>query len=154
MTKKHGFCTILNLDGRILDKVSWQKAITLIMKDKPLTVVEWHDDDVIVDGSGEEYLIPKMMMVQKFVKRRPQFTPSKRNIHLRDEYKCRYCGKNLEQAELTIDHIFPKSRGGGNTWKNLATACVDCNSTKGDRTPEEAGMKLLPAPNEDSVQWD
>ena len=152
MNKKHGFCTILNLDGRILDKISWQKAMTLIMKDKPLTVIEWHDDDSILDGSGEEYLIPKMMMVQKYVKRRPQFTPSKRNIHLRDEYRCRYCGDDLSQADLTIDHVFPKSRGGGNTWKNLVTACVTCNSTKGDRTPEEAGMPLLD--NENGEVWE
>lgn len=149
MSKKHGFCTILNLDGRVLDKIAWQKAMTLVMKEKPLTVIEWHEDDVVIDGSGEEYFIPRTMMVQKFVKRRPQFTPSKRNIHLRDEYRCRYCNRDLSQTELTIDHIHPKSRGGGNTWKNLATACFDCNSTKGDKTPIEADMPLLPCPNKE-----
>lgn len=139
----------MNLDGRVLDKIAWQKAMTLVMKEKPLTVIEWHEDDVVVDGSGEEYFIPRTMMVQKFVKRRPQFTPSKRNIHLRDEYRCRYCNRDLSQTELTIDHIHPKSRGGGNTWKNLATACFDCNSMKGDKTPIEADMPLLPCPNKE-----
>ena len=49
-------------------------------------------------------------------------------------------------GELTVDHVLPKSRGGKSTWDNLVAACRSCNLRKGDRTPEEAGMRLLRPP--------
>jgi len=69
---------------------------------------------------------------------------SRKNILRRDDHRCQYCGKKT--TDLTIDHIIPKSRGGGDTWENLVTACVRCNNRKGNRTPEEAEMKLLSKP--------
>lgn len=63
---------------------------------------------------------------------------SRMAILRRDEHTCGYCGDFGD----TIDHIFPKSRGGGNTWQNLVTACYSCNQFKGARTPEECGMLL------------
>lgn len=57
----------------------------------------------------------------------------------RDGFCCMYCGNPAS----TIDHVFPVSRGGGNTWLNLVAACSACNRLKADRTPEEAGMPLL-----------
>lgn len=148
MSKKYGFCTILNTDGRHLDKVSWQKALILLnKKHQPMMPIEFHDTYVMSAG-GESFRLPKTMMVKKYVKHKARFTPSRRNIFLRDEYKCRYCSADLASDELTIDHILPRSRGGKNTWQNLATSCFECNSTKGNKTPEEAEMPLLPCPNE------
>ena len=69
--------------------------------------------------------------------------PTKENIFLRDRYTCQYCGRVCKYDEATIDHIIPKSRGGQHTWKNLVTACPQCNNKKGNRLPEEAGMTLL-----------
>lgn len=69
---------------------------------------------------------------------------SRKNIHRRDNYRCQYCGKKI--ATLTIDHVIPKSRGGTDSWDNLVTACISCNNKKGNRTPEEAGMKLISKP--------
>lgn len=65
---------------------------------------------------------------------------SRKNIIRRDGNKCAYCGK--KETNLTIDHIIPKARGGQDQWENLVASCVRCNNQKGDRTPEEAGMKL------------
>jgi 5-methylcytosine-specific restriction endonuclease McrA len=58
----------------------------------------------------------------------------------RDKFRCVYCGS---QRHLTIDHVIPKSKGGQNTWSNMVTCCSKCNSKKGDRTPEEAGLKSV-----------
>jgi 5-methylcytosine-specific restriction endonuclease McrA len=69
--------------------------------------------------------------------------PTRRAIHIRDNFTCAYCGKTLKDSEITIDHIVPKSCGGKWTWKNLITCCAECNQRKGNRTPEEAGMELL-----------
>jgi 5-methylcytosine-specific restriction endonuclease McrA len=68
---------------------------------------------------------------------------TKHNIFRRDGHKCGYCGS---KRELTLDHILPKSRGGGNTWKNLITCCKTCNGKKNDMTPSEASMELLVTP--------
>ncbi|WP_430149172.1 HNH endonuclease [Paenibacillus cisolokensis] len=67
--------------------------------------------------------------------------PSKlrKEVFERDRYRCRYCGSH---KDLVIDHILPESRGGPTTRENLATACKVCNTYKGARTPEEAGMTL------------
>lgn len=71
---------------------------------------------------------------------------NRRNIFARDENRCQYCGSHFPTQELTIDHIVPRSRGGGSTWKNLVCACVDCNVKKGGRLPKEAHMRLTQPP--------
>ena len=71
---------------------------------------------------------------------------SHRNVMLRDEFQCQYCGARPGLTALNIDHVIPKSRGGLDTWDNLVTACKTCNVRKGGRTPEECGMRLLRPP--------
>ncbi len=65
---------------------------------------------------------------------------TRRNILKRDGHKCAYCGRG--DLPLTIDHVIPKSKGGDESWENLVAACLPCNNKKGDRTPEEANMKI------------
>lgn len=56
----------------------------------------------------------------------------------RDEYKCRYCGKQLTRFTATLDHVQPVSEGGKNSFENLVTACLHCNSRRGARPVMEA----------------
>ena len=67
------------------------------------------------------------------------------SIHI-NRNLCLYCGRQFSPNDLTRDHIIPASRGGGSIWENCVTACRNCNQYKDDRTPEEAGMKLLALP--------
>lgn len=71
---------------------------------------------------------------------------NRRNLFARDRNRCQYCGRRFSVSELSIDHVTPVSRGGGNTWDNLVCACVRCNTRKGNRTPREAGMHLVTRP--------
>jgi 5-methylcytosine-specific restriction endonuclease McrA len=71
---------------------------------------------------------------------------SRKNILMRDRYTCQYCHKTLPSGELTLDHVIPRSRAGESAWENLVACCHHCNNRKGNRTPEEAGMKLARAP--------
>lgn len=64
---------------------------------------------------------------------------NRREVLKRDHHACQYCGST---KHLTLDHVLPKSRGGSHSWDNVVTACMSCNSRKGDRTPMEAGMSL------------
>ncbi len=69
------------------------------------------------------------------------------NLFMRDEYTCQYCGKSVKNPrDRTIDHVLPRSRGGKTVWTNVVLCCRKCNLKKGDRTPEEAGMRLLKKP--------
>jgi 5-methylcytosine-specific restriction endonuclease McrA len=70
-------------------------------------------------------------------------SPTKSNIWKRDSNTCGYTGEKLNKDQLSVDHIIPKSRGGQNTWENLITASKEINRYKDDRTPKEAGLKLL-----------
>lgn len=61
------------------------------------------------------------------------------NVFKRDNFRCQYCGT---ERDLTLDHVIPRSKGGKSSWNNLVTACKRCNASKGDNTPEQAGIKL------------
>lgn len=73
-------------------------------------------------------------------------TLTNRALFRRDQHICAYCGGYFTHAELTRDHIVPRSKGGPNKWENVVTSCSSCNKFKDDRTPEQAGMKLLYIP--------
>lgn len=71
---------------------------------------------------------------------------TRQNLMLRDHYQCQYCGKRPGPAELNLDHVIPRSRGGIDSWENLVVSCRTCNLKKGKKTPREAGMHLLRNP--------
>lgn len=71
---------------------------------------------------------------------------SRRNVFLRDEYRCQYCGRRHSSSSLSLDHVHPRSQGGETSWINIVTACLKCNVRKGGRTPRQANMKLLSQP--------
>lgn len=68
---------------------------------------------------------------------------NRRNIFARDHNICQYCGQKFPTSELSLDHVLPRSQGGGSSWQNLVCACTRCNARKGGRTPEQAHMKLI-----------
>ena len=51
----------------------------------------------------------------------------------RDGYICHYCNKQLTRFSATLDHIQPVSKGGDNSFHNLVTACLHCNSERGNK---------------------
>jgi 5-methylcytosine-specific restriction endonuclease McrA len=71
---------------------------------------------------------------------------NRRNIFARDVNTCQYCGKRFPASELSLDHIVPRTQGGGNSWQNIVCCCLRCNVKKGGRTPTEAGMRLIRKP--------
>ncbi|MEM6750152.1 MAG: HNH endonuclease [Planctomycetota bacterium] len=71
---------------------------------------------------------------------------NRRNIFARDQNRCQYCGKKFPTGELSLDHVIPRSQGGGASWENLVCCCVGCNTLKGGRTPRQATMPLIRKP--------
>lgn len=73
-------------------------------------------------------------------------TLTNRALFRRDQHICAYCGNSFSHDHLTRDHVMPSSRGGKDQWNNVVASCGGCNKFKDNRTPEEAGMKLLYVP--------
>ena len=67
---------------------------------------------------------------------------------MRDNHTCQYRGAVQVKMKLNLDHVMPRSRGGEHSWTNVVTSCIPCNTAKGDKTPEEAGMPLLTLPRQ------
>lgn len=79
---------------------------------------------------------------------------TRRNLFLRDGYKCQYCGQRHSHADLTLDHILPKSKGGLTAWNNVTTACITCNQRKGAAVLKEIrpmGMRLKSNPKAPTI---
>jgi 5-methylcytosine-specific restriction endonuclease McrA len=103
------------------------------------------DYEIIAHGTT---FYPAVIVLKKYV-RKYDFILSctRRNVYLRDNYRCQYCLiKAKTHQDLTLDHVFPKSRGGPKTWENIVSCCHDCNEKKGAKTPQEANMKLFKKP--------
>ena len=134
---------ILNGDYTYLNSVTWKRAIRLIIKGKTEVLKYGNKVLKLVDGSVMK--IPSVMKLMKVIRMiyKHKVPYSKKNIHIRDNYKCVYCGST---KELTIDHVIPTSKGGKTSFENCVAACKDCNHKKGSRTPYEANMYLIKQP--------
>lgn len=91
-----------------------------------------------------ELAVPKVIRLLGY-DRLPRQTVklNRRNLFARDRNQCQYCGRHFPTSELSIDHVVPRSQGGGDSWTNLVCSCVKCNARKGGRTPEQAGVSLI-----------
>ncbi len=91
--------------------------------------------------------VPRIVRVLSYARLpKQQVKFNRRNLFARDHNTCQYCGKRYSTAQLSLDHVVPRSRGGLLTWDNVVCACVKCNVRKGGRTPSEAHMRLIRKP--------
>ena len=94
-----------------------------------------------------DLVVPRIVRVLTFSKLpRQDVKFNRRNIFARDRSTCQYCGKRFPTAELSLDHVVPRSQGGSTTWENVVCACFTCNVRKGGRTPDQAGLHLIRPP--------
>lgn len=136
---------VLNADYSFLNTVSWKTAVKLVVKGKA-EVIKGGEKLITNFEKTIEIAIPKVIKLIKFVRMmfKKKVPLTKRNIFIRDAHTCVFCGERLKKA--TIDHLVPKSRGGGTSWENCVTACLECNMKKGNKTPNEAKMFLKEKP--------
>ena len=98
-------------------------------------------------GPCARFLFPSVIVLNKYIRKKKfDITPTRKNIYWRDNHTCQYCAKRFTYKNLTLDHVIPKSRGGGKGWLNMVAACNSCNQKKGNKTPTEAGMELISIP--------
>ena len=133
---------VLNQGFEPHDVCRTRRAIVLVYGGKAELVEDSRGEVHSVTGT---FPIPSVIRLTQRV-RRP-FHPrrlTRVEVFSRDGFFCQYCGR--ETHDLTLDHVVPRSQGGGHSWENVVSACKSCNRRKGGRTPEQAGMRLLSEP--------
>jgi 5-methylcytosine-specific restriction endonuclease McrA len=135
---------VLNATYEPINVTPVRRAMVLVLKGTATTEEE---NGSFLRSARLAIRIPSVIRLTEF-RRIPHQTRalSRKNILLRDRYTCQFCGRAFPAGELTLDHIIPRSRGGHTDWDNLVACCHACNSLKGDRLPEEAGLKLRRQP--------
>ena len=113
-----------------LSILNWQDAIRYMVLDKG-RVLFWHEEWVVHSASWETQ-VPAVIMLHDYQKPKKSVRVSRKNIYLRDNYTCQYCGTRITEATATLDHVIPLSKGGKSNWTNLSTACKPCNYRKSD----------------------
>jgi len=142
-------CILLNADYTFLNVVHWKRAICLMAKGKVEVLKD--SSGTVKSSAGAIFKIPAVMRLIKLIRTiyRTGVAFCKKNIFIRDAFKCAYCGTT--KMRLTIDHLIPKSRGGQSTFENCVAACKPCNIKKGDQTPREAKMFLNVRPVQPTI---
>lgn len=136
---------VLNATYEPLQIVSWQRAVRMLFQDKVEVVAEY---DRPIRSVSVTIRMPSVLRLLHYVRVRSHHHVkfSRANLYARDRYCCQYCGQRFPTSELTYDHVVPVARGGTKSWENIVTCCVSCNRLKGNRMPEEAGLRLRKRP--------
>ncbi len=144
-TPQEAFCmmatnvaTGLEIEGEDhIRPVTWEEWITLPIREQ---------DEAVSTVRGQ-IRVPTVIAAVNYAKvpkKRPKLCA--KTIRERDGNRCQYTGRVLRPDEGSLDHVVPRSRGGKDVWENLVWSSKDINSRKGDRLPQEAGLKLLNVP--------
>ncbi|MEE2821634.1 MAG: HNH endonuclease [Acidobacteriota bacterium] len=137
---------VLNSTYEPLQVISWQRAVRMLFQQK-VEVVEEYDCEI--RSVSLSIRLPSVLRLLRYIKVRRNYNQvrfNRTNIYARDRHRCQYCGHKFVPNQLTYDHVIPVARGGKKTWENIVTCCIGCNRKKGNRTPEEAGLKPLKGP--------
>ena len=134
---------VLNADYRPLSYFplsvwGWQDAVKAAFLDR-VTILSTYDR--AIRSPSMAIRLPSVVALKRYrpLARRPAFT--RFNVFLRDSFTCQYCVTPFPVENLTFDHLVPRSRGGRTTWENVIAACSACNLSKGNRLPQECGMR-------------
>ena len=163
MTALNDHVLVLNKSWAPVDIATARRALCLVFNDQAYALdqrfqtydfASWRELSAYVEKNRRVIFTPTYQIAVPYVivlrgyNRMPsrKVRLSRRNVFARDSGICQYCGRKPPRDEFSIDHVVPRSRGGRSTWTNLVLACTDCNMKKDNRTPEEAGMKLLVKP--------
>lgn len=136
---------VLNATYEPMSVVSVRRAVLLLLKEKA-EIVE--AAEAYLRSAQIQLPVPLVIRLVCYVRipHRLSLPVSRRTVLARDQYTCQYCGVQPGRAQLTMDHVVPRSRGGETCWENVVTACGPCNRRKGGRTPDEAQMPVLKVP--------
>lgn len=128
-----------------VSRVNIKRAIVLLVTGKAEPLDCYNSKGYKVHSPSLVLLVPEHIRLTITDAERVWRVPpvNRKEVLRRDKYACQYCGHT---KQLTLDHVLPRSKGGKHTWDNVVIACERCNSRKGDRTPQQAGLILRTKP--------
>ncbi len=138
---------VLNASYEPMQLISVRRAVVLLLQEKA----------ELIEAAAQQlrscnlaFDVPLVIRLVRYIRipQRLKLPCSRRGVFARDRETCQYCGSQPGRANLTMDHVVPRSQGGTTVWDNVVTACRDCNHRKGGRTPDQANMKLLVIPRQ------
>lgn len=129
----------------------------IVEKYKSLETLEWDywmeleprkgDLDRVIHTSKRVIRVPTIIVCSKYsLMPKKEQSLTNEALRRRDNNRCLYTGVVLTNKTFSRDHITPRSKGGKDTWENIASCHRDLNSRKGDRFNHEVGLKLLKKP--------
>jgi 5-methylcytosine-specific restriction endonuclease McrA len=144
-----GRVLVLNATYEPINVCTVRRAAVLLLKDKAKVVehASW-------ELRSENLTLPRPVVIRlvSYVNvprdtHRRKIT--RRAVFARDRWTCQYCGS---RSNLTVDHVVPRSKGGGSSWENIVTSCAPCNRRKGDALHRHVGMTLRRKPRTPNPQ--
>ncbi|MBI5153970.1 HNH endonuclease [Candidatus Poribacteria bacterium] len=140
---------VLNRNWMAIHVCTVPRSISLLVQGLAQVVTEdyrtysfesWRELSLHVQSEGNRFIhspsvrlmVPEVILLTRFHRVPPRMVKfNRRNIYIRDQMTCQYCGRKPAREDLTIDHVVPKSRGGRSEWENVVLACQACNARKG-----------------------
>jgi 5-methylcytosine-specific restriction endonuclease McrA len=138
---------VLNASYEPLRLVTVRRAVILLLQEKA-ELVEAIERQLRAGSYACDTPLVIRLIRYVAIPRRMRLPFSRRGVIMRDRETCQYCGDQPGRAQLTLDHVVPRSQGGRSEWENVVSACYVCNHRKGGRTPNQAGMALISAPHQ------
>jgi 5-methylcytosine-specific restriction endonuclease McrA len=156
---------VLNADFSPLALIDWKRALVLCIinesdPSKGLVPIDFYTDKHAKSCGNQKFVIPSVVRSPNYIRQKGRKIPfSRKNIFLRDNLTCMYCGEqDITGENLTFDHVIPRAiwknqnhRGTPTTWTNIVTCCKSCNRKKANMTPKQANMNLLKEPKEPNI---
>jgi len=143
------YALVLNATYEPIGVVPGRRALLLVLAAKAIAL---EDGDVLLRSASAALSVPVVVRLTRFVKipYRTVVPLTRRGVFLRDGGRCVYC----EAPATSLDHVVPRSRGGGHSWENVVSCCRRCNHVKADRTVAEMGWRLRRPPRAPTgVAW-
>jgi 5-methylcytosine-specific restriction endonuclease McrA len=134
---------VLNATYEPINVCTVRRAVVLLLKEKAEVIER---GELSLHSATQTMTRPVVIRLVSYV-RIPRDTHrrkiTRRAVFARDQWTCQYCGS---RSNLTVDHVIPRSKGGGSSWDNIVASCAPCNRRKGDQLPRQVGMRLQRQP--------
>lgn len=130
---------LLNAGYEALTALTARRAVVMLLCGKAVVVHE-NPDPFLVRSATCEVAVPSVIRLREYVQipYRAKVPMTRAALMHRDGHRCGYCGVRA----TTIDHVVPRSRGGGHSWENCVACCERCNRKKADKMLSELGWEL------------
>ena len=128
---------VLNATYEPINVCTVRRATVLLLKDKAEVVEVGTKDLHWATGSLPRPVVIRLVTYVRIPRDTHKRKITRRAVFARDGWECQYCGA---RTSLTVDHVIPRSKGGGSGWDNIVASCAPCNRRKGDRLPHQVNM--------------